>query len=163
MWGMSILLKSLFGSGVGREQSQRIVQAVEFVLRVAGRGMFLEVPPFVPTPENLRVKRALRDLGRVIDGLIEERRRQGGGTDDLLSLLLAARDADTNTGMSERQLRDEITSVLVAGYETTAVAMTWMFYALSQNPGVTEELFDEIDAVLGEQPFSRSFYPGCRF
>ncbi len=130
---LNILLRTLFGSAISPSEASRIVHAVEFVLRVAGRGMFLEVPPAIPTPENLRVKAALRDLARVIDGLIEQRRASGNGArEDLLSVLLAARDSESNAGMSERQLRDEVTSVLVAGYETTAVAMTWMFYAISQ-------------------------------
>ena len=115
--------------------------------------MFLEVPPFIPTPENLRVKRALSDLTRVILGLIEQRRSTPDQErhQDLLSLLLEARDDDA-TGMSEQQLRDEITAVLVAGYETTAVTLTWMFHLLSQHPDVEQRLRQEIQTVLGDRP-----------
>jgi cytochrome P450 len=147
---LQALLAALFGSGISPAEARRIAHAVELVLRVAGRGMFLEVPPFVPTPENLRVKRALADLSRVILGLIEQRRRapEGERRQDLLSLLLEARDDDA-TGMSEQQLRDEVTAVLVAGYETTAVTLTWMFYLLSQHPEVERRLRAEIATVLG--------------
>ncbi len=151
---LAILLRTLFGSAISDDESQRIVRAVEFVLRVAGRGMFLEVPPFIPTPENLKVKRALKDLRRVIDRLSD--RRRGASADDpgdLLSLLLAARDPETGVGMSERQLRDEVTAVLVAGYETTAVAMTWMFYCLSEHRSVERRLHEELDAGPADRPF----------
>ena len=158
---LNILLRTLFGAGISAQESERIVKAVEFVLRIAGRGMFLEVPPFVPTPENLRAKQALRDLGRVIDGLIEQRRQQANApaTADLLSLLLSARDTETGAGMSDGQIRDEVTSVLVAGYETTAVAMTWMFYAISQNPDAERLLHQELDAVLLDGRFTTEALP----
>jgi len=146
---LGALLVALFGTGIGKDEARRVTRAVEQVLRVAGRGMFLEVPPFVPTPENLRVRRSLRDLTRVILGLIEQRRNEPErGRHDLLSLLLEARDDDA-TGMSERQLRDELTSVLVAGYESTAVTLTWTLYLLSQHPEVERRLCAEIEATLG--------------
>jgi cytochrome P450 len=147
------MLAALFGSGINRSETRRITDAVELVLRVAGRGMFLEVPPFIPTPENLRVKRALKDLSQVVLGLIEQRRRapQGEQRQDLLSLLLESQslEAQGAAGMSEQQLRDEVTAVLVAGYESTAVTLTWMFYLLSQHPEVERRLREEIGAVLG--------------
>jgi cytochrome P450 len=158
-----ILLGTLFGSEISLDESDRIIHSVEFVLRVAGRGMFLEVPPFIPTPENLRVKAALRDLARVIDGLIAQRRSQPAGAGDLLSLLLHARDDGSGAHMSERQLRDEVTSVLVAGYETTAVAMTWMFYGIAQNPEVERTMHAEIDSVLGREAFDPALMPRLEY
>ncbi|HKI00542.1 MAG TPA: cytochrome P450 [Thermoanaerobaculia bacterium] len=147
---LNAMLAALFGSGVSRSETRRITDAVELVLRVAGRGMFLEVPPFIPTPENLRVKRALKDLTHVVLGLIEQRRHASEEQcNDLLSLLLQAHD--DATAMSEQQLRDEVTSVLVAGYESTAVTLTWMFYLLSQNPEVEHRLRQEIASVLGDR------------
>jgi cytochrome P450 len=160
---LNILLRTLFGSGIQQDEADRIVHSVEFVLRVAGRGMFLEVPPFIPTPENRRVKRALQDLARVIDGLIRQRQSSPGEGEDLLSRLLAARDSETNAGMSKRQLRDEVTAVLVAGYETTAVAMTWMFYAISQNPEVEAALHEEIDRMAETAPISPELPPKLEY
>jgi cytochrome P450 len=148
---LNAMLAALFGSGINRSETRRITDAVELVLRVAGRGMFLEVPPFLPTPENLRVKRALKDLSQVVLGLIEQRRRAPDGEQrqDLLSLLLESHEEAA--GMSEQQLRDEVTAVLVAGYESTAVTLTWMFYLLSQHPEVEKRLREEIGAVLGDR------------
>lgn len=148
---MGIMLGTLFSSSVSEEEANRIAQAIELVLSVAGRGMFLEIPPVIPTPENLRVKRARAALNRVILKLIEERRDDGCRQyEDLLSRLLEARDEQSQRGMSERQIRDEITAVFVAGYETTAVAMTWMFYLISQHPEVEGHLRQEVDAALSD-------------
>lgn len=161
---MSIMLSTLFGSSIREEEANRIAQAIEMVLGVAGRGMFLEVPPAIPTPENLRVKRARATLNGVILNLIEERRGDGCRQyEDLLSRLLEARDDQSQSGMSERQIRDEVTAVFVAGYETTAVAMTWMFYLISQHPEVEDRLRHEVDAAhpdssLTEVEFSRLEY-----
>jgi cytochrome P450 len=115
--------------------------------------MFLEIPPKIPTPENLRARAALRDLSETIQQLIDARRRNPSGErNDLLSLLLEARD-ESDAGMSEQQMRDEITAVLVAGYETTAVAMTWMFYLIAQHLPVAARLFDELATTLqGRDP-----------
>jgi cytochrome P450 len=148
---LSILLSTLFGAEISEADTKRIVDAVQFVLAIAGRGMFLEVPPMIPTPENLKAKAALRDLNRVIQELIDQRRRNPSSErNDLLSLLLDVRDESDNV-MSEQQLRDEITAVLVAGYETTAVAMTWMFYLISQHPEVESKLLDELSTKLGRR------------
>ena len=91
-------------------------------------------PPAVPTPRNRRQRRALRTLDRAMYGLIAERRRQDTPKDDLLAMLLDARDADTGRGMSDKQLRDEVVTLFIAGHETTANALTWTLYLLSQIP-----------------------------
>src|SRR5207248_10163763 len=90
---MNIMLATLFGSSIREEEANRIAEAIELILGVAGRGMFLEIPPAIPTPENLRVKRARAAFHKVIVNLIEERRRDGGTQhEDLLARLLEARD-----------------------------------------------------------------------
>jgi cytochrome P450 len=103
----------------------------------------------VPTPRNLRFLRSRRTLDKVVNTLIEERRRSGTDTGDLLSMLLLARDEATGKGMSDRQLRDEVMTILLAGHETTAVALSWTWYLLSQHPQIEGNLHDELDGVLG--------------
>jgi cytochrome P450 len=66
-----------------------------------------------------------------------------------LSMLLLARDEATGQGMSDQQLRDEVMTILLAGHETTAVALSWTWYLLSQHPSVEHNLHDELDGVLG--------------
>jgi cytochrome P450 len=160
---LQAMLGALFGSGINESETRRITDAVGLVLSVAGRGMFLEVPPFIPTPENLRVKRALKGLTQVVLGLIEQRRQDSGEEQrqDLLSLLLEAHDEAA--GMSEQQLRDEVTSLLVAGFESTAVTLTWMFYLLAQHPEVEERLRQEIRTVLGDRAPTLADLPSLEY
>ncbi len=114
---------------------------------------FVPFPPlWFPTPRNRRLQAGLDTLNKVVYGLIAERRKQvaGAGTEgDLLSMLLATRDEETGEGMSDQQLRDEVMTLLIAGYETTSIALTWTWYLLSQHPEVEQHLHAELDTVLG--------------
>jgi cytochrome P450 len=98
---------------------------------------------------------AVRRMDAVVGGLID--RRSGGDfagserPDDLLGLLIAARD-ETGEPMSRTQLRDELMTFIAAGHETTANALGWMWYLLSQNPAVREQLLAEVDEVLDGRP-----------
>src|SRR5260370_2821508 len=83
-------------------------------------------------------------------GIIEERRRTGEDPGDLVSMLLQAVDEEGDrTGMTNQQLRDEAMTIFLAGHETTANALTWTCYLLSQHPDVERKLEAEIDTVLG--------------
>ena len=110
---------------------------------------FFAMPLPVPTPRNLRFRRAMRDLDRYVYQLIAERRRSNGDRGDLLSMIMKARDEDTDELMNDRQLRDEIVTFLGAGHETTAVALAWTWYLLSQHPDIDRRMRQEIDSVLG--------------
>jgi cytochrome P450 len=112
----------------------------------------LFVPPrWLPTPGNLRLRRAIARLGTVIQDLIRQRRADGRDRGDLLSRLLHARDED-GSGMTDRQLRDEAMTLLLAGHETTALALSWTWYLLAQHPEAEERLAAELRAVLGGRP-----------
>jgi cytochrome P450 len=103
----------------------------------------------LPLPANRRYERGRRRLDEIVYGLIEERRRDGRDRGDLLSMLMLARDEDGGAGMSDRQLRDEVMTLLLAGHETTANALSWTFYLLGQNPDAEARLHRELDDVLG--------------
>ena len=107
----------------------------------------LPLPGVIPTPKNLRFRAALRALDGVVLSLIAERRRDGVDRGDLLSMLLAARDEETGEGLSDVQLRDEVMTLLLAGHETTAMALSWTFYLLSLHPGARRALEREVDAA----------------
>jgi cytochrome P450 len=95
-------------------------------------------------------KRTLGEFDRVIDRLIEERARDpGSGPKDLLARLIAARDEQTGGGMSAQEVRDQVITIFLAGHETTAMAMTWTWFLLSQHPAEEAKLHAELDAVLG--------------
>jgi cytochrome P450 len=108
----------------------------------------LLVPPWLPTPDNLRLQHTTRRLDRIIYGLIDERRNSPEARDDLLSMLLHAQDEDDGTGMTDKQLRDEVMTLFLAGHETTALALTWAWYLLAQYPDIEAKLADELQAAL---------------
>lgn len=148
---LQIVGRTLFGADAERD-SEDVDRAFRVVLErfVAHLRSVIPVPESLPTPRNLRLRRAVRRLDRIIYGYVAERRTNGEDRDDLLSMLLHARD-DDGSGMSDQQLRDELMTVFLAGHETTAVALTWTWYLLSENPEVRRRLSAELDAVLGER------------
>jgi cytochrome P450 len=108
------------------------------------------LPLWVPTPGNLAAFRALRRLDERLLGIIAARREQlaAGATDeDLLSRLLAAR-FDDGSALTDRELRDELLTMIMAGHETTALALTFTLLLLHDHPAVRERLRDELDTVL---------------
>ena len=119
------------------------------------------IPTWLPTPGNRQLARATRRLDDVVYGIIRER-RPGEDRGDLLSMLLLARD-EQGSGMSERQVRDEVMTLLLAGHETTALALSWAFMLLDRNPGARERLEAELAAVLGDRPASPDDVPALPF
>jgi cytochrome P450 len=108
-------------------------------------------PVWVPTPANRRAKRNVRQLDAVVNRIISQRRASGGDRGDLLSQLIAARDEVDQTGMTDRQLRDEVMTLFLAGHETTANALLWIWYLLAQHPEVERKLLAEVSAVAGNR------------
>jgi cytochrome P450 len=109
------------------------------------------VPGWVPTPSNLRYQRAIQQLDAIIYRIIEQRRASGKDTGDLLSMLLQIRDESDGTQMSDQQVRDETMTLFLAGHETTANALTWLWFLLSQHPQVEAKLQEELKAVLASR------------
>ncbi|HWZ58803.1 MAG TPA: cytochrome P450 [Gemmatimonadaceae bacterium] len=106
----------------------------------------------IPLPWLRRLRRGRVRMNDILYGMIAERRASGTDRGDLLSMLLLATDADGDgAGLSDQQVRDEVITLLAAGHETTAVALTWTWYLLSQHPAVERELQAELDTVLGER------------
>lgn len=117
------------------------------------------VPPlYLPTPGNVRFKRALHTIHTFIDERIAYGRAHPADN-NILTMLLQARDEETNVAMDEQQLRDEVITLFFAGFETTARTLTWAFYLLAQNQPAREKLQAELDAVLsGRQPTVADLY-----
>ena len=105
------------------------------------------VPLWVPVTPNVMFQRAKRRLDAIVNQIIAERRQSGQRCDDLLDMLLAARDED-GSAMSPKQVRDEVMTLLLAGHETTANALTWTFYALGPHPDIEARLVEEVSTVL---------------
>jgi cytochrome P450 len=96
-----------------------------------------------------RFQRARARLDQTIYGLIAERRANPRDTGDLLSMLLLAQDEESRGGMTDEQVRDEALTLFLAGHETTANALTWAWYLLSQNAEAEAAFHAELDRVLG--------------
>ena len=147
---LTIVVKSLFNTEIGAE-ADKLGSALTTVLEATNDGLqsvFQMLPEWVPLPRNIRNRRGVRQLDEIINAIISRRRESGEDTGDLLSMLLLAQDDDGNQ-MTDKQLRDEVVTLVLAGHETTANALTWTFYLLSQHPEVEARLHAELEAVLG--------------
>ena len=156
---LRIVGQALFSIDI-REEADALAQAVLVVLdHIVERARTLGLAPdWLPTARNRRFRDALGTLDRVVYATIAQRRQANGG-DDLLSMLLAARDEETGEGMSDRQVRDEVMTLLIAGHETVASALAWTWYLIARAPEVERKLHAEVDAVLGERPPSAADLP----
>jgi cytochrome P450 len=107
----------------------------------------------VPLPWIRRLQRARVRMNDLLYRMIAERRASGVDRGDLLSMLLMAQDPEgEGGGLTDTQVRDEVITLLAAGHETTAVALTWTWYLLAQHPVVMRRLQREVDEVLGGRP-----------
>lgn len=150
---MGIITESMFSTQFV-DQNHQVGRALAYLLEDVNYRYTMPFYPgyHVPTPRNLRARKALRIIDDAIYGIINNRRRSGGGGDDLLGMLMNAKDEDTGEGMTDRQLRDEVVTVFAAGHETTALALSWLFYLLSKNPEVANRLYAEVDALGNKNP-----------
>lgn len=101
---------------------------------------------------DLRFAYRFRQLTRLVAQLVERRRREPEEHFDFVAMLMAARDPATGEPMGEREMIDEIMTLVVAGHETTATGLDWTWYLLSQHPEVEARLHEELDAVAERQP-----------
>jgi cytochrome P450 len=160
---MSIISRSMFGIDVA-EKAQEFGKNLHMLLDwvVAHSMSAFDVPLFIPTPGNQRLKHAQKLVKDFIFEVIEERRRTGH-KEDLLSLLMTAKDEETGEVMSDEQLHDEILITFFAGHETTASLLTWTWYLLSLHPEVEDKLHAELDTVLAGRKVSLSDIPNLKY
>jgi cytochrome P450 len=154
---MEIVAKTLFGADVSGD-----VGAVAQVMTVLGEETgrvrptaFFDLPEFVTRPRGRQFAEAVATLDAIVNRIVAQRRAEmdkgAAPQDDLLSMLLEARDEETGEGMTDRQLRDELVTLFLAGHETTAISLAWTFHLLAQNSAAEAKLHAEVDAVLGER------------
>jgi cytochrome P450 len=149
-----IAAESLFGADVSEDELAEAGAALETVethlqTRVSSLKMFL--PDWLPTPGNLRTRAAVRRIDELVHSMIEGRRADPAQHQDLLALLLRARDEAG--GMTDRQLRDEVVTLLIAGHETTAFTLAWALHLVALHPQTDAALRAELASVLdGRQP-----------
>ena len=160
-----MLFRSLFGADVMNEADE-----IGAALSTAMQGFNRLMLPFsslierLPLPSVRRFEKARDRLDATIYRLIDARRRSGEDTGDLLSMLMHARDEEGDgTGMSDTQLRDEALTIFLAGHETTANALTWTWYLLSQNPEAEARMHEEVDRVLGDAVPTAEHFPQLKY
>ena len=150
---LEIVAKTLFNVEIAGERDDIAVALNTLMELSSGARMLL--PPLLrraPTPGNLRYLQAARRLDEIVYSLIRERRASGKVFGDLLSTLLKARD-EAGAHMPDKQLRDEVMTILLAGHETAAVSLSWTWYLLARNPEVEQKLCAELRQVLnGRSP-----------
>jgi cytochrome P450 len=154
---MDIVARTLFGADVSGD-----IGAVGAAMTVLGEetgrigpSAFFEMPEFLTRPRGRRFAEAVATLDGIVNRIVVQRRAEmdqgAAARDDLLSMLLEARDEETGQGMTDRQLRDELVTLFLAGHETTAISLTWTFHLLAQNPAAEAKLHAEVDEVLREK------------
>ena len=150
---LRVVAKVLFSVDV-KNESKEVAAALNLLMKHSSGARIL-LPPWVrylPLPFLIRVRRAVRQLDEVVYRIIRERRRSENDNGDLLSMLMSARDED-GSRMTDRQLRDEVMTFLLAGHETTALSLSWAWYLLSENPEAENKLHHELARVLdGKNP-----------
>jgi cytochrome P450 len=149
---MSIVTQSLFDVDVARK-NQKLAAILDEMMKDFSFGDALPLGQLLarlPTAQTHRRAKRLAALDEAIYGFIKAGRERSEERDDVLSLLLAAQDTEGDgLGMSDRQIRDEVMTLFIAGHETTASAITWAFYLLAQYPEVEANLHAELARVLG--------------
>lgn len=162
---LAVVGKTLFSADIESEATE-IGQALTTVLKMFRMLMlpFSEYLEKLPLPAVRRFEKARDRLDQTIYGLIRERRKSGHDAGDLLSMLLLAQDEEGDGGgMTDTQVRDEALTLFLAGHETTANALTWTWYLLSQNPECEARLHREIDSVLDGRAPQMSDLPQLRY
>ncbi len=143
---LEIVGQSLFSIDL-RTDAPRLTQAVLTALdHVIYRAQNPFAPPdWLPIPQNIAFRKALRQLDQAVYEIMENRRRSGEIRDDLLAMLMNARDEEgKGSALTDQQIRDEIITLLIAGHETVASALTWSWYLLAQHPSIWEQMRAEV-------------------
>lgn len=150
---LKIVGLSLFSTDLSNETS-KVGRAVNYLREYTDRRAWgiLVFPENVPTPRNLRFRRALKTLDEVVYGITQHHRSTGKDSGDLTSMLALARDEETGEQMSARQLRDEVMTMLMSGHDTSTATLSWAWYLLSKHPEAYRRLRTELDEVLSGRP-----------
>lgn len=144
---LAIISEAMFSTDVKQDASTvgaHVATLNEAALRMLRQPWRFLLPRRFPTPFTRHDYHARTELDRIVNNIIHQRRRNPDGHDDLLSMFLSACDEETGRGMTDGQLRDEVMTMFIAGHETTANAMCWVFHLLATHPDAKARLLEEI-------------------
>jgi cytochrome P450 len=149
---LEVVAQSLFGSDTS-QTARGVGEALDTVMKmfIDQANLAFLLPEKVPIPKTPRLRRSIRHLDGVIHEIIRHRRAHRSATQDLLQTLLDTQD-ESGSGMSDEQVRDEVMTLFLAGHETTANALSWTLYLLSQNPEKEGALHAELRKALEGRP-----------
>ena len=142
---LDIVGKTLFSVNVKSEFDKVNSALTKIMTAIRNRSRFMRFPLWVPLPSHLRIEHNRKVLDETISEIINQRRNATGKFDDLLTMLMEVEDADTRERMTDKQLRDEVLTIFIAGHETTANALAFTLYLLAKNPEAKRLLQKEID------------------
>lgn len=145
---LEIIGKAMFGTSFIADASV-IDRAFEVCLSALTHRLSAPIPfpTFVPTPQNIRLNRALGVIEPIIRELIAERRKSNEDRGDLISMLLAARDEETGQGMTDREIRDEVVTMILAGYDSPSTALAWTLMLLAKHPAAQDRVREEANRL----------------
>ncbi len=142
---MEVVARSFFGVEVPQEKIEKIIDAFKESLEFTTARTLnpFDIPESIPLPSNIRYGKAIRLLGDVVYGMIEtEKKKENSPT--LLSMLIRASDPETGTGMTAKQLRDEVMTMFIGGTDTSGNTLSWIFYNLGRHPEVQNRVRAEV-------------------
>lgn len=148
---LDVVVASLFGrdlSGAAEVSYEALGAAMELI---SERSNGIPLPKWFPTAGNRKFHRTMDEVEGAVYRVIEAGRAKGPGQGTLLSMLIDSKDADTGAPLSNHDIRDEVFTMFVAGHETTALTMTWLFTLLDGRRDVIDKMKEEVDRVLGDR------------
>jgi cytochrome P450 len=151
---LEVVGATLLGERFGRDETDRSAVAFGEALELlSARGNLpVALPLSWPTPGNRRLRRAVATVDAMVARIITRARTQPEhDRPTLLRMLVDARDAESGEGLTDRELRDEVVTLVLAGHETTALLLTWGFTLLGQHPEVVLRMRGEVEQILGDR------------
>jgi cytochrome P450 len=161
---LAIAGRTLFGADV-RSDAAQVDRGLTMAMRsvVANLSSWVRLPYPWPLPRHLQMKRAIDLLDDVVYRLIRDGRARGTDAGDVMSILLLARDDEDGTGLTDRQVRDEVMTLLLAGHETTANTLAWTWYELGRHVDIARTVEAEIAGAIGERPATTDDLPNLPY
>ncbi|WP_035860993.1 cytochrome P450 [Kitasatospora cheerisanensis] len=147
----AVAVRTLFSAGLTPGAAERLRHALDVLLRGLYLRVVLPAADLLPTPSRFEYRRALRSWHAGVAGIVADYRARGVDHGDVLSLLLAARDEDGRP-LDERELADQVATLVLAGAETTSSALAWALRLVAEHPEVERKLHAEVDAGPADRP-----------
>ncbi len=161
---LEIVVKTLFNADVS-DDADRVGRVLSEMVKPFASQATLQwiLDNRLPTSGHRRFYRAAKEIDDIVFRIIGERRANPSDRGDLLSMLLEAHDEDDGSQMNDRQLRDEVMTIFLAGHETTALTLSWTWYLLAKHPEIEKKFHNELDEVLKGSPPTVADMPRLKY